>query len=324
MATAIGANVVTSIARHYIMPEVVDTVYNSNPITFRILRQNRRVVRGGTQIEVPLMYSRFTSGGAYSGLDLLTLSPADTVKNAAFDWKQYYTNVTVDGLTLIKTDSPDAIANFLQLYFEQSRMEMAELLANGIWSDGVANTKELDGLKGAIDDGSVLATYGGLLRSANVWWKGKLDAATATLTLASLQSMFTSCMAGGRQPTLITSRVEQYNRYWNLLIAKQSWQMQPMAYDQLMADAGWTNLMFNGVPWVVDSHVFDGPNASNSAVVFLNEEHLQLVVSPRADFFLEDFQSPLNQDAMATKMLWAGALIVNNPARFGKMTALTA
>jgi hypothetical protein len=323
MATPLGTAVVTSIARRYIMPEVVDTVYASNPITFRMLRSNRRVVRGGTQIEVPLMYARFSTGGFYSGLDLLNVAPADTVKNAAFDWAQAYTNVTVDGLTLIKTDSPESIANFLQLYFEQARMEMAEILATGIWSDGSSSTS-IVGLKGAIDDGGVLATYGGLLRSSNTWWKGKIDSSTATLALDKLQSMFTTCMAGGRQPTLITSRVEQYNRYWNLLIAKQNWQLNPTAYDTLLADAGWHNLLFNGIPWVVDSHVFDGPSSSNSAIVFLNEEHMQLVVSPRADFYLEEFQSPINQDAMAAKMLWAGQLILNNPARFGKMTNVSA
>jgi len=46
---------VTSISRRYIMPDVVDFVYRSNVVTFRLLAQNKKIVQGGTQIEVPAM-----------------------------------------------------------------------------------------------------------------------------------------------------------------------------------------------------------------------------------------------------------------------------
>lgn len=323
MATPIGADTVTSIARRYIMPDVVDNVYNSNPVFFRLNAANKRIVRGGTQIEVPLMYARFASGGAYQGFDLLNVAPSDPVKNGAWDWRQHYVNVTVDGLTLIKTDSPEAIANFIQLYFAQAEMEMAENLAVGIWSDGLT-PKEIDGLEGAIDDGTVLTTYGGLARASNTFWNSQVDAVTAALTLASLQSMFGNASEGGRHPTLIASRQEQYNRFWNLNVVNQDFPSQPSGHDEQLAQAGFTNQLFNGVPWVVDSHVFDGPNASNSAIVFLNEDYLYWAVSPRADFYLEDFQTPVNQDAMVAKMLWAGNLVVTNVARQGKMTNVSA
>jgi hypothetical protein len=324
MATPIGTNVVSSIARRFILPEVADNVYNDNAVLFRLMQANRRIVRGGTQIEVPLMYSRFSAGGPYSGFDVLNVAPSDTVKNGAWDWKQYFVPVTVDGLTLIKTDSPESIANFLELYFAQAEMEMAELLAVGLWSDGTSNPKDFDGLKGAVDDSSVLGTYGGLSRTTNTWWKSQLDSSTATLTLAALNSMFGNAKSGGRHPTLIASRQEQYNRYWALNTVNQQFVAQPGGHDEQLAQAGFTNLIFNGVPWIVDSHVFNGPNASNSSVVFLNEDYIWLAVSPRADFYLEDFQTPVNQDAMVAKMLFAGNVVVTNVQRQGKMTNLSA
>ncbi len=324
MATPIGTNVVTSIARRFILPEVTDNVYNSNPVFFRLNAANKRIVRGGTQIEAPLMYSRFASGGPYQGFDLLNVIPSDTIKNAAFDWKQHYVNITVDGLTLIKTDSPEAIANFIELYFAQGEMEMAENLATGLWSDGVTNTKDIDGIKGAVDDGTVLPTYGGLSRTTNTWWKSQLDSSTSTLTLAALNSMFGSCGSGGRHPTLIVSRVGQYNRFWALNVVNQQFNTVPGGQDEQLAQAGFTNQLLNGVPWVVDSHVFDGPNSSNSAIVFLNEDYIYWAVSPRADFYLEDFQTPVNQDAMVAKMLWAGNVVFTNVARQGKMTNISA
>ena len=325
MATPIGTNVVTSIARRFILPEIVDNVYLSNPLFFRMSQANKRTVQGGTQIEIPLMYARFAAGGPYQGFEILNVAPSDTVKNGAVDWKQHFVPVTVDGLTLIKTDSPQSIANIIRLLFAQARMEMAENLAVGLYADGIANPKEIDGLKAAIDDGTVAATYAGLSRTTNTWWRAQVDAATATLTYTAMNAMFGSVAEGGRVPTLIVSRVEQWNRFWALGIAKQSYSnVSPGQYDAQLQSAGFTNMLFNGTPWVQDSHVFDGPNTANSAILFLTEDYIEWGVSPRADMYLEDFQTPVDQDAMTAKLLWAGNLIVTNCARQGKMTAVAA
>lgn len=324
MATPIGANVVTAISRRFIFSEIVDNVYNSNLFLYRMNQANKRIVTGGTQIEVPLMYARLSAGGPYQGADVLTVAPSDTVKNLAVDWKQHYVPIVVDGLTLIKTDSPQAIANFLRMYFAQSEMDMAENLGVGLWSDAVTNAKQIDGLKGAIDDGTVATTYGGLSRTTNTWFKSQVDSTTGTMTLAALNSFFGNVAEGGRHPTVILSRQGQYDRYWALNTSNQRFVAAPTGHDEQLASAGFTNLLFNGVPWGVDSHVFDGPNASNSAIAMLNEDYLWWVVSPRADFYMEDFQTPVNQDAHVAKLLWAGNLICTNPARQGKMTAVAA
>jgi hypothetical protein len=258
MATPIGTNVVTSLARRYILPEIVDTIYDSNPIFYRMNAANKRIIRGGTQIEVPFMYKRFSAGGPYQGYDVLTVTPSDTVKNGAWDWKQHYVPVVVDGLTLIKTDSAEAIANFIQMYFQQAEEEMAENLGAGLWSDGVTNTKDIDGIEGAVDAGGVLTTYGGLTRASNTWLNAKVDSSTSALTLATMQTLFGRTSSGGRHPTIIASRQEQYNRYWALAQADQTFDTGVGGHDEQLASAGFTNLLFNNVPWVVDSHVPDG------------------------------------------------------------------
>ncbi len=320
MVTAIGDATVTAIARHYIMPEVTDIVYNSNPFFFR-LNAAKKIIPGGTQLEFPLMTSRFSAGGPYSGFDVLTMTPSDTVKNGVWAWKQHYVPVVVDGLTLIKVDSPLAIANLIRMQFEQAEMEMAQNLGVGIYSDGTTNAKELDGLQLAIDS---TGTYAGLPRSTNAGIAAQEDGSTATLTLTALNSMHGNTRKGGRAASLIASRQEQYNRYWKLAMDKANIFLEPVAKDSMMADLGWGGLLFNGVPWVVDDNMFDGPNTSNSSIAMMNEDYMHLAVSPRADFYLEDFQTPINQDVMAAKLLWAGNLIVRNPARQGKLTNVSA
>jgi hypothetical protein len=319
MASPIGTNVVTSIARRYILPEVVDNIYDSNPVFFRLNKANKKIVRGGTQIEVPLMYSRFAAGGFYSGLDVLDITPSDTIKNGAWDWKQAYVPVTVDGLTLIKTDSPEAIADFIRLYFAQAEMEMCEVLATGLWSAGGSN--QIDGLSVAVDS---TGTYGGLSRAGNAWWAAQEDAATAALSLTALQSIFGSASSGGRHPTLIASVQAQYNRYYALHTSNQRFPVQPAGHDEQLASAGFSNLLFNGVPWVVDSHIPADAATTRDPIFLLNEDYIWLATSPRADFYMEEFQTAITQDAMVAKLFWAGNLVVNNCARQAKLTNINA
>jgi len=329
MATPLGSNVVTSIARRYILPEVVDNIYGRNLMFFRLNQANKRIVRGGTQIEVPLMYDTFAAGGTYSGFEELTIAPSDTVKNGAWDWKQYYVPVAVDGLTLIKTDSPEAIADFIRLYFAQAEMEMSRLLGAGVWSTGT-DTKAIDGIPTAVDDGTVTGTYGGLSRTTNTWWKSQYDGSTTTLTTTAMQTMFGNCSQGGRHPTVIVTTQTNYNRYWALgagTNGSQEFPVGPAAVDEQLFQAGFTNLVFNGVPLVVDDNIpTNGPTGAGTGhhMYFLNEDYGWLAVSPRADFLMEDFQTPINQHAMVAKLYWAGNLIWNNCKTQGKLTALTA
>src|SRR5215471_6556323 len=318
MATPIGTNEINSISRRYIHPQLVDNVYRSNPMFFRLNAMNKKMLQGGLQIEVPLVFTRFAAGGFYQGYDLLDVTPSDTVKNAAFDWKQAYVPVSVDGLTLIRADSPEAIVNFLTFYFENAQTELAEILGTGVWSDVVTNNKVIDGLRGAVDDGTVATTYGGLSPSANVWWKSQFDASTATLTLASMRTMVGNCSEGGRHPTLLVGTQLNYNRFWNLVQPSQAFPVQPGGHDEQLAQAGFSNLLFDGIPFVVDSHV------PANHIFYLNEDYIYLFVNPRADFNMKEFREPVNQDAMTSLILWAGNVVLSNCQRQGKMTSVTA
>lgn len=341
MATPIGTNTVTAISRRYILPDIADNVYGDNVLFYRLNAANKKLVQGGTQIEIPLMYAAFSAGGAYQGFDVLDVSPSDTVQNAAFDWKQYYVPVSIDGLTLLKAESELAVANIISLQFQQSEMQMSDNLGVGLFTDGVTNTKNIDGLGGAVDDSTVLGTYGGIARSSNTWWKSQMDTATTTLQLNAMNTMQGKCRAGGRTTTLILTNQTEYNAFWALgagiygagsatappttagaTPAPQNFPIAPALVDQQLLQAGFTNLLFNNIPLVVDSHVASTAN-NNGVMFFLNEDYIYFVVASRVDFYMEDFQTPVNQDAMVAKLMWAGNLIFNNCQRQGKFTALT-
>lgn len=329
MATPIGTDAITAISRRFILPQITDQFYLSNALFHRLYRSNRKVIRGGTQIEVPLMYTDWSAAGVYRGFDLLDTTPQDVFKNAAYDWKQYYVNVAVDGLSLIKNDSPESVANLITKYFEVARSKMEDQVGNDLFSDAVTNTSRLDGLQGAIDNGSVAATYAGLNNrtTTNSFWQpatGALDTTTTTLSYGAMRTVFGAATSGARHPTIIITTQANYNRFAGLFQPQQRFPSQGAGVDEQLAKAGYTNILFDNVPVVVDSHCNTTRlGVTGDHMYFLNETYMELVVNARADMTMKDFQQPINQDAMVAPLLFAGDLVFSNLSRQGLMTAIT-
>jgi hypothetical protein len=168
-----------------------------------------------------------------------------------------------------------------------------------------------------VDNGSIAATYGGLARGSNTFWNANVTGITPPLGLPAMQAMFGTCTEGGRHPTILVTTQAVYNLYWALSTGGQAFPVQPGGHDEQLAQNGFTNLVFNGVPIAVDSHV----PASN--LFFLNEDYIYLYVNPRADFNMKEFREPVNQDAMTSLILWAGDVCFSNLQRQGKLTGVT-
>jgi hypothetical protein len=319
VAVPFGTNLLTSVSRRYILPTVTDQVYLSNPLFFRMLAMNKKVLQGGLQIEIPLMLQQMAAGGPYQGFDLLDTTPSDTVINAAFDWKQYNVPVSIDGLSLIRMDSPEAIVNGLSLLFGQAQLQMAEFLGQGLWSDAKTNLKAIDGIIGAVDDGTNTVTYGGLSRTTFPFWKSQAILTTASFAATGLNDMMTqfgNATQGGQHPTIIFTTQAVWNSTWKASTPGQSFPVQPEGHDEQLAQNGFTNILFNGVPMLVDSHCPSGGGIGE--ILYLNEDYYYLYVNHRADMDMREFREPINQDAMVAFLLWAGNLVCMNPSRQAK------
>lgn len=311
---SIGTSTVTALSRRIIRDIIVDNVYGSNVLFFRWNRMNKIIEKGGFQIEQPLMYTPMSGGGWYTGPQTLSVPQSDTIQNSVFAWKQAYGNVTVDGLTQLQADSPQKVADYLASQFKQCEMQLADLLGYGIFSDGT-NAQAIDGVYEAVSTGG---SYGGITRSSSPWWASNVDSSTTVMTLPKLQAMWSLCQSGGQVPTVIVSNKAKYNSYWSLNQVLQTFPQQPGGQDTQLAQAGFTNLVFNNVPWVQDDHM-----PSTGGPLFLNENYWELIVNDKANFFVQDFVKPPNQDAMTSLMVWAGNASCSNCARQGGFTALT-
>jgi hypothetical protein len=299
---------ISSITEKKFLPKLVDSIFDSNPLLKRAKEKFYEKVDGGERIIVPLNYAQTTATGWYSGAETLSVTASEEITAAEYTWKQLYANIIISGVDERKNAGDAQILNLVKQKTMIAEKTMSDQLGTGLYSAGT-NAKSIVGLGSIIGTAN---TVGGISQSSYSWWQGQVDSTTTTLSLAAMQTLFNLCSIDNDTPSIIPTTRTLYNLYYGLL------QPQQRFMDKNSASAGFSTLMFNGVPVIVDSH------ATASNLFMLNEKYLHLFVHKDCDFAFEPFQKPVNQDVKSAKILWMGAFGSSNNRMHGKLSAITA
>ena len=91
-----------------------------------------------------------------------------------------------------------------------------------------------------------------------------------------------------------------------------------------LADAGFQNLLYRGIPVVVDQalELYDSStnaNDGNRQMFFLNEKYMGYKHHSKRNFTWDGFEKPVDRDMRVGKILWMGALCFSSPRMLGKV-----
>jgi hypothetical protein len=180
------------------------------------------------------------------------------------------------------------------------------------------------------DETSHSTTYANVTRAAGTdtaTWNSNIDDSTTTLSLGALNDSFLSASEGSQAgPTLITSNNKAAGLYYDELTP-----MQRSRTDELLGQAGFTAYVFNGIPWVVDSHVPSsdrgvdngGGDVASEYIYMFDTRVVQIVAHRDAFFSWMGIKQPIDQWAVIGRYFFYGNVPVYNPRFCAKLTALT-
>lgn len=299
---------ISAITQSKIIPKMVDNIFDSNPLLQRAKKKFYTKVDGGTSILQPLSYAQISASAWYSGADTLDTTDNDVFTAAEYSWKQIYANISISRMDELKNSGDAAILKFVKQKVQIAEKTIMDQMGTGLYNAGT-NAKAIGGLRLII---SASNTVGGISQSSYSWWQSQLDSSTTTLTLAAMQSRDNACTIGNDGPSVIMTTRTLYNSLYAL------YQPQQRFMDSETAKGGFSSLMFNAKPVIVDSH------CPALFMNFLNEDYLHLYYHPDEDFRFEPFQKPVNQNVKVAKIYWAGAFGSSNNRMHGAMSALTA
>lgn len=306
---ALSIDQLNAITDKYFIKKMFDNIFDSNVVLKKIMDGGSyKSVSGGTQIYVPLNYAQTTASGWYRGADTLSTTDNDNITAAAYDWCSVYAGVAITEEDELKNAGDAEQLNLLKSKMQIAEKTLKDLMGTGVFSDG-STTNSIVGLRDIV---ATDQTVGGISQTDNSWWRGQVDSSTTTTTISALNSVFQNCSVDSEKPDLIVGTRSTYNYYYAMLQPQQRFQ------DDKTAAGGFQNLMFNGAPFVHDSH------CPSSHVFMLNLAHLHLFYHPKRNMAFEPFQKPINQQVKVSRILWMGALGSSNNRLHGKLSALAA
>lgn len=299
---------VSGITEKVFMPKLADNIFDSNPLLKRLKQKSYEKLSGGTSIMVPLNYATTTASGWYTGADTLSTSDNENITSAEYAWKQIYANISITRLDELKNSGDAQKVSLVKSKMQIAEKTIMDTMGTALYNAGTT-TNALVGLRAIVDTSS---TVGGIAQGSYSWWQGQLDSSSTTLSISALQTIFNLCSIDSDGPTVAMATRANYNRLYALL------QPQQRFMDADTAKAGFSSLMFNGIPFIADSH------APANHVFFLNENYLHLFAHKDEDMRLEPFAKPLNQNVRSAKIYWMGALGSSNNRLHGRLSALAA
>ena len=285
---------------------IADNVTQNNAVLMYLKKGgNQKTFSGGSSILQEISFQANGNAGYYSGYDLLPVAAQDVISAAEFQIKQVAVPVVISGLEQLQNSGKEQIIDLLEGRLAVAEASMANLIANGIYSDGTGSGgKQITGLGAAVPVVPT-NTYGGIDRTVWTFWKNQV-VDTAGITAATIQSSWNSLWAklvrGTDKPNLILVDNSTWQIYMNSLQAVQRFQ------NTMSADAGFDTVKYMSADVVLDGGI--GGNAPGNTAFFLNTKYLfwrphrdrnMVALSP-------DKRYAVNQDAEVNILAFAGNL----------------
>lgn len=300
-------------------PTIVDNAFSSKPLLW-VMKNEGRIQNkdGGITCVVDLLYAESQNHGSYSGDDVFSMQDDENVTAAQYDWKQYYGLFKVKGLEEAQNSgSKTRIFDLVKTRAKALEMTIAENFDEMFFGDGSGNSgKDFIGLKAIVSASDPSwGDLGGIDSATNAWWQSTVDTtseAWATWGFDGMTNMWLTVSEGNDHPTHMFTTAAVYASIHNTLT-------QDARYlDPELAQAGFQNLTWMGVPIVFDKYVDAG------YFYMLNFNYITFYtldnkwMTPTGDF-----EKPINQDFKVKSFLTYGQLTTSNRQRHGVHSGLT-
>jgi hypothetical protein len=306
--TEILDNVGTSTIEHR-LPGLVDNIFVGNPLAARLLQRDNVKVQGGKDIRQRIIYGK-KGGGSYRGRDLLDNTNKETRTEMIFQWKQLYVPIELSGLDLMMNDGAHQISDLVQDEMDEAELRAADIVGEQIYGTGEGNFgKDITGLRAAIDDGSLVASYGGITRSSTAESpgaavRGNVTTTGVTFNLPAMQILASNATVGNEHPDLIITTKAIYSKWWERAQPAQRFNSTDA---NRPINIGFSQIDQDGAAVMVDEHCPAGH------VFFLNTKFIKLIIHPKRFFTPTGWKYPTNQDVAVQQLFFGGELIVSSP-----------
>lgn len=308
IAPAAGAvaTELTNTVRRGFLESVIVQIWQADPMIAGLLETAQMASGGLSPITAnlqgnPMVTSQWT--GYDGSFDQPSVTPGIT--NGEWNLKAIVTAIPFLGFEgLIQVDY--ATVPLIEARVNDATNETIDSLSNALYGN-ISNQIQMIGLPGAIDDGTYSASYGGITRSTNAWWKSTYvhnsGSTTPTRNLL-MQYVAQVTKKNGEMPKMGICGVGT----WTLLVQDfmplERYNRRPVGSPidegEDGAKSGFEAVMVGRVP------IYCSPKCPEGILYLINTDYLSMYLHEKAGFQFTGFESTF---AAANQFGYLGALL---------------
>lgn len=303
----------------------------------------------GERIQVPLMYGS-APFDTYAGWNPINVTPIDGVTSAFYQTRQAASSIVITGFEQEQNKGEEQIIDMLDTKITQATTTITDgvneimLSGNGRNGNSLIAYQSIVNASAGPDPISILVSktpttgaVGSVDPATNAWWANQFDesaAASFAAWFAELDNLYVSCglAAGGdHEPDFHLLDSQTYNQYKAALRTLSK--IEAQGYRD--ADLPFENVYFrNGVAfydkWVPDNYTGTTPGLGGVSSTraqgtwwMFSSPNIEIYASKANNFKPGKFIEAIDQDGMASKVLWYGGLVVNNRGKHGLLNRIS-
>ena len=226
MADTLGARITTTM-REKLLAVVTDQVLKSNVALSDYVSKGKNWT--GDQITFAVKYAKNSTFSSFAGYQALSTSATNNRVKARFDpsFVQINSSLPMDEVMVaLNSGSEERVIDLVKVTLVSDAEDFADGFGDQFWGDGTGNgSLDVLGLGAAIDDGTSVATYGGLSRTTYTGMNAVVTASGGTLSLAKMFTLYFNTVYGNQRPTVGYCTQAVFSLYNQLLVPQERFMM---------------------------------------------------------------------------------------------------
>ncbi len=329
----------TGITQDDIARKVVDGTLDGNLITSLFISNGRKW--RGEKMKKNLKYTKSTAMGWYTGMGDFNVTQQKTRVQMESTPASVYGSVTLPYLEIAVNKSLPVVQQEA-LEMQSAGEDLLDNIGDAFYGDGTSN--KCDGLANIVDDGSVAASYRGLLRATYDALDSDVSTSVGSITLDTIAASIDGATVGSEEPDIIIMTKTLWRAFEDLLFpsvtatygvagskrGKINRLGDVGAGQALTGLAGYTSIYYRGIPFVKDAKCTSGYiYGLNRKFIFwaglAHPKHGMInlggdmiegvdnMVPKNHGIAWTGFKEPINQDGETGQFIMYGQLITDSP-----------
>lgn len=321
---ALGAQL-ASLTRRAFLPSVYVQIYQSHPLLSLFMSASKAARGGVSQITIPIQGSSFVqfNWGSFAG-DFPMPTDETAIQNAQFSLKLGMVPIGFFGMEAI-VQSSEVVIPKLRAVMSDAAVVIKQAYAQALYANNAANTQAWDSLAQAYDDGTNVASYGGVTRTPGSFWAGQLitNSGAQATTRVGMAQLLTRIQAGagGEAPDYAVMNPADWATLMTDFMSLEQFVTRPRSiYDKDdVVNAGFRAIR------VLDTPIFPDPFCPLGEAYVINSRYTGLYMSEYAPMTFSGFESQIavGQISDIGVLISCADLVCAKPSSGAQITGIT-